>query len=201
MRCASLHMALRLAGGVRFPRQAGAMRNCTPGRLSATRRVRLCSLCPTMRAMPCTASISAAIIAVVAWRTGCFGRKVKGSFPGRSAAGGSNHEPSRLLVHSLPRRAHPPRRQHGHPAPGTGRRTYSVGSTARRSPGDEWVSLAWTQEFADLVAAAFRPAAARESESHRRPNSTAGGPADHSASVGSAPRPVPAAFHRRARLL
>src|SRR5215831_5172867 len=35
-----------------------------------------------------------------------------------------------------------------------------LNSTVRRTPGDEWVSLGWTQEFADLVeqlAAAARP--------------------------------------------
>jgi hypothetical protein len=56
-----------------------------------------------------------------------------------------------------------------------------LGSTIRRAPEEEWTALAWTQEFADLVERLSAQAAAREAEL-RRPT---GGPAEHTATVGS----------------
>lgn len=57
-------------------------------------------------------------------------------------------------------------------------RRIPLGSTVRRSPSDEWVSLEWTQEFADLV----EELAARE----RRDASTT--PVSAAAPISSAPR-------------
>jgi hypothetical protein len=63
-----------------------------------------------------------------------------------------------------------------------------LGSTVRRAPNDEWVSLEWTQEFAELVerlAASPRP---RLSEARRRvvePHETANAAPVDASSVGS----------------
>jgi hypothetical protein len=79
-------------------------------------------------------------------------------------------------------------------------RRIPLGSTVRRSPNDEWVSLEWTQEFADVVEelAAHPPVVeshpnespnTRESDTSRPTNSTA----EHFATVGS--RLDPARLH------
>ena len=66
-----------------------------------------------------------------------------------------------------------------------------LGSTVRRTPGDEWVSLEWTQEFADLVEQLA--AARRDPEPQRRRNAARGNsqpatrhaPSEDAATVGS----------------
>jgi hypothetical protein len=79
-------------------------------------------------------------------------------------------------------------------------RRIPLGSTVRRSPSDEWVSLEWTQEFADLVEelAAHPPVIERqpadtssipETDGLRSTNATA----EHFATVGS--RLDPARLH------
>lgn len=60
-----------------------------------------------------------------------------------------------------------------------------IASTVRRSPSDEWVSLQWTQEFADLAEQRPTPAAARETEPVRRRAGIPSGTPDHPATVGS----------------
>jgi len=64
-----------------------------------------------------------------------------------------------------------------------------LGSTVRRVPGDEWVSLQWTQEFADLVQelSSRHPPAPTENRP-RRPaerRETTNAAADHGVTVGS----------------
>jgi hypothetical protein len=79
-------------------------------------------------------------------------------------------------------------------------RRIPLGSTVRRSPSDEWVSLEWTQEFADVVEElashppvverqAVNSSSVRESESLRATNAVS----DHFATVGS--RLDPARLH------
>jgi hypothetical protein len=75
-----------------------------------------------------------------------------------------------------------------------------LGSTVRRSPSDEWVSLAWTQEFADVVEelTAYSPSKAGKSAGSTRTHQAAslhsGNTAtNHAATVGS--RLDPAQLH------
>jgi hypothetical protein len=64
-----------------------------------------------------------------------------------------------------------------------------LGSTVRRAPGDEWVSLQWTQEFADVVEElSSRPPPAPPENRPRRPaerRETTNAAADHVVTVGS----------------
>lgn len=63
------------------------------------------------------------------------------------------------------------------------------GSTVRRAPGDEWVSLQWTQEFADVVEElSSRPPPAPPENRPRRPaerRETTNAANDHGVTVGS----------------
>ena len=64
-----------------------------------------------------------------------------------------------------------------------------LSSTVRRAPGDEWVSLQWTQEFADLVEElSSRPPPAPPENRPRRPaerRETTNAAVDHGVTVGS----------------
>src|SRR5262249_11649543 len=65
-----------------------------------------------------------------------------------------------------------------------------LGSTVRRSPEDEWVSLEWTQEFADLVERLAASSRAKQAETRRRTPVPAAAPRE---TPNAAPVPVDAA--------
>ena len=64
-----------------------------------------------------------------------------------------------------------------------------LGSTVRRAPSDEWVSLQWTQEFADLVEELSSRSPPAPPQPRPRPTTerreTANATADHGVTVGS----------------